>query len=132
MAVVPYKPKEATGGSTVQARHSESPLGKEGQRGYIQSGSGGGPGGGGGELEVKVARLETHMSHLQDSMGEVKQRLTGVEGRVGGVEINLATLTERVAHLPSKGYIVTTVVLAGSFFTAITLFSDSIKKLFGL
>lgn len=83
-------------------------------------------------MEVKIARLEANVEHIQGNMVEVKQRLTGLEGRVGGVEINLATLTERVAHLPSKGFIVATVVGVGAVLAALSLFPVQIRAFLGL
>lgn len=93
--------------------------------------TGGGSDGGGG-VDGRVARLEAHVAHIQSDVGEVKQRLTGIEGRVGAVEVNLATLVKRVAHLPSKGFIVKTVVTVGAILGALTLFPDQIRALFGL
>jgi hypothetical protein len=62
--------------------------------------SGGGGGGGGMDMDRRVARLEGQFDKLDT-------KIDGLGGRVGGVEVQLATLTERVAHLPSKGFIVT-------------------------
>lgn len=45
------------------------------------------------DMERRVTRLEDKFDNLSD--------------RIGGVQVELATLTERVAHLPSKGFIVT-------------------------
>ena len=80
-------------------------------------------------MEARVAILETKLDHVQSDVTDLKSRAVKVDERLGGVEVKLATLTERVAHLPSKGFIVTTVLLFGSLFTAITVFADKIQAL---
>lgn len=74
-------------------------------------------GGGSGSLEDRVNRLEG--------------RLDKVVEELGGVKVNIATLTERVAHLPSKGFIVTTTTAALGLVAAIAVFADNIKAAFG-
>lgn len=83
----------------------------------LRSFSSGSGGGGYGPLEERVNRLEGRIDKVSDDLGDVK--------------INLATLTERVAHLPSKGFIVSTVVGGTGFFAALVLFADQIKALLG-
>lgn len=83
-------------------------------------------------MEAKVTRLETQMGHVQAELGEVKSRLGKVEDRIGRVETGLATLTERVAHLPSKEYMVKIALGTVGFLTAITIFSDKIRAMVGL
>ena len=77
-------------------------------------------GGGGGTLdgmEKRIERLEVGLDKIDD--------------RLRGVEIKLATLNERVAHLPSKGYILIVVLGVGAALGALTLFPEQIKALFG-
>lgn len=82
-------------------------------------------------MEERIARLEAHVEHIQSDMGDVKGQLVSMDGRLRGVENNLATLTERVAHLPSKGFIVSVVVAGlGLIITAIG-FTEKIQTLFG-
>ncbi|MBB3035396.1 hypothetical protein [Alteriqipengyuania lutimaris] len=69
-----------------------------GLREQIEARSGGG-GGEGGQVEQRVTRLEGQFDKLGD-------KLDRQSDRIGGIEKELATLTERVAHLPSKGFIV--------------------------
>ena len=66
-------------------------------REQITARSGGG-GGEGGHVDHRISRLETQTDRLGDKVERQGER-------IGGVEIQLATLTERVAHLPSKGFI---------------------------
>ncbi|WP_313534354.1 hypothetical protein [Sphingomonas sp.] len=73
----------------------------------IEGGGGGLPptpplnrGGGGGTfdpMEPRVAKLEAHMENVRAELGKLST-----------VPADLATLKERVAHLPSKGFIVGT------------------------
>ena len=76
-----------------------------------------GSGNGGGGMEHRIGRLETAMDKIDD--------------RLRGVEIGVATLAERVAHLPSKGFIVSVVLIALAVIAAMIGFSDSLKTLFG-
>lgn len=61
---------------------------------HLRSGGGGGTSGGMDGLTPRVARLEAHMERVRDDLG-----------KLSSVPADLARLTERVAHLPSKGYI---------------------------
>lgn len=70
--------------------------------------------------------------------GPVDDRLNRLEGRVdkvsdelSGVKVNLATLTERIAHLPSKGFIVTTTMTSLALIAALVVFADNIKAAIG-
>lgn len=73
-----------------------------------------------------------------DRIGALERRMDGVEAkidklddRVRGVEIGLATLTERVAHLPSKGFIVTALMASLALIAAMIGFADQIQALVG-
>lgn len=79
---------------------------------------GGGGGGTSGGMEARVNRLEDRLDKLSE--------------KVGAVEVNLATLTERVAHLPSKGFIVGVLLTSLSALGALVLFADQLKGLFGI
>lgn len=58
-----------------------------------KSGGGGGPT---GDSDARVVRLEAHMEHVRSDLSVLRD-----------VPVQIATLTERVAHLPSKGFVVT-------------------------
>lgn len=79
----------------------------------LKSGDGGGTSDG---MEERVKRLEARVDKFGDDVTELK--------------INLATLTERVAHLPSKGFIVTSFATAVTIIGAIVLAADRLKGLF--
>jgi hypothetical protein len=89
-------------------------------------------GGGGGTfdgMEPRIAKLEAQMTSVDSRLGRVETGLEKVNDRLRLVEIDLGKLTERVAHLPSKGFIVTTVTLSAAVLGALTLFGDHIRAL---
>ena len=57
---------------------------------------GGGDGGTSGGMEARLAKLEAHMEHVLEAL----RKLAPLPER-------LATLDERVDHLPGKGFVVT-------------------------
>jgi archaellum component FlaC len=81
----------------------------------LKSGGGGGTSGG---MESRVNRLEERVDKLVDGLGEVK--------------VNLATLNERVSHLPSKDFIVKAVVGTGGVLAALSVFAPKLQTLLGL
>lgn len=74
-------------------------------------------GGGSGPVDDRVSRLEGRMDKVGDELAAVK--------------VNIATLTERMAHLPSKGFIVTCTMAALTLIAALIVFADSIKAAIG-
>jgi hypothetical protein len=56
-------------------------------------------------------RLEADVEHIKSDVGEIKGTLKDVSGHVSDARVTIATLVERVAHLPSKTYIITIVSL---------------------
>lgn len=90
-----------------------------GSRRYVGPPSGPSDGSGdGGNVEARIARLETKMDKVDE--------------RLGKLEIGVAVLTERVGHLPSKGFIVTATMSAIAFVVAVILLADKIKTLIGI
>jgi len=85
----------------------------------LKSGSGGGTSGG---MESRVAKLEAHVEALRTDGAAVKKD-------VGDIKVGVATLTERVTHLPGKGFVVTATTTSIGLLTAIILFGDKIKAL---
>lgn len=66
---------------------------------------GDGGNGNGGGMDDRLARMDGRMDRIDD--------------RLRGVEINVATLIERVGHLPSKGFIVTVAVAGITLVTGV-------------
>lgn len=68
----------------------------------------------------------------------MEKRLDKLEGQfeklredIVGVKVQLATLTERVAHLPTKGFIVSTLGTSLAIIAALIVFADKIRALIG-
>lgn len=77
-----------------------------------------GPGGpSDGDMKARVARLEDKVDRLDD--------------RVRGGENQLATLIERVSHLPTKGFIVSALLIGLAVIAGFIGFTDNIQALFG-
>ena len=80
----------------------------------------GGNGGGGGmsELAHRVTRIEEDLKELRADMKDARDRLKGLEVKVD--------------HLPSKDFIVKTMVAGLSLLTAIIVFQEKLTTLFGV
>ncbi len=94
----------------------------------LKSGGGGGTFGG---MESRVAILETHVEYIRRDLGEMKTDIASLKTDMVDVKVGLATLTERVNHLPSKGYIVTSSLGIVGAIGAIIAFQDHIRAWFG-
>lgn len=88
----------------------------------LKNGDGGGTSGG---MESRVAKLEAHVEILRSDMAAVKKD-------VSDIRVGVATLTERVAHLPSKGFVVTATTTTIGLLTAIILLGDKIRTLLAI
>jgi chromosome segregation ATPase len=87
------------------------------------------------ETEVRVARLESDIGNLKSDIGNLKSDIKSESGNVRSeikdiwealkeLKTQVATLTERVNHLPTKGYIGTLIAAwAAAIITALTLLS---------
>jgi uncharacterized coiled-coil protein SlyX len=84
-------------------------------------------GGGGGTfdgMEGRIARLEADVSHIKTDLGEIKGSLGALNTHVSEARVNIATLTERMGHLPTKAYIgVAVTACAAAAITGLTLLS---------
>ena len=77
------------------------------------SGSGGGSTSGG--MEERVTRLERQQEQLTKEVIDLR--------------VAVATLTERIAHLPGKGFVVTATTATITLLGAIVLFADKLRAL---
>lgn len=80
-------------------------------------------------MEPRIARLEAQMGAVDGRLTKVEGKLDQVDSRLRAVETAVATLTERVAHLPSKGFIVTAVSVPAGLIAALILFVDRLRAL---
>ncbi len=76
----------------------------------LRNHSGNGSGGGSGGFDPRLGRLEGQFDKLAEKIEKQGDRLSGAE-------VQLATLVERVSHLPTKGFII------GSLVTAVSILS---------
>ncbi len=88
----------------------------------LKTGGGGGTSGG---MESRVAKLEAHVETLRSDVSAIKKD-------VGDIRVGLATLIERVAHLPGKGFVITATTTTIALLTAVIVFGDKIRSLLGL
>lgn len=88
-------------------------------------------GGGGDGMEPRLAKLEAHMENVRSEMAETKSAVSSLVDRTTGVEIRLAGLEVKVDHLPSKGFIVTSVIAALALIAAMFGFQDQLQTFFG-
>lgn len=100
---------------------SQPPLNAGGGQDIVPPPPGGGGGYGGG--------MDPWQSSVETRLGSLERKLERVDERLGGVETNVATLMERVAHLPSSTKLYTTAVAIVIALTAAITFSE---KLHGL
>jgi hypothetical protein len=85
-----------------------------------------GNGGGGtfGGMEARVARLESDVGHIKADVGEIKSAIKDLNTHMSEARITIATLTERMSHLPTKGYIGAWITAgAAAVITGLTLLS---------
>lgn len=75
-------------------------------------------------MDERVIRMEGDVGRLKSDMAEVRKD-------VGDLKTGLATLTERVAHLPSKGFILTATTAAIGVIGTIVLLADRLRTLLG-
>lgn len=92
----------------------------------------GGPGGTSGGMEPRVAKLEAAAEHIQKDIGDIKSDVRDFRNAITTLNGSTATLTERVAHLPSKGFVVTAAVTALTVTAALIAFQGQIQTFFKL
>jgi hypothetical protein len=94
----------------------------------LQPPSGGGPFDG---MEARVARLESDVEHIKADVGDIKSSLNELTTQTTELRINFARLDERVSHLPTKGFLVTTVLVALGVIAALVVFQGNIQRFLG-
>ena len=92
---------------------------------------GGGSGAGGNGMEPRVARLEASVSHIERDIGELKADVREFRADIWDVRDRLARLEEKVFHLPSKGFIVASVLVALAVIAAMTAYQNQIQNFAG-
>lgn len=81
----------------------------------LKAGDGGGTSDG---MEPRVAKLEAHMEHVRADLA-----------KLAVLPERLARLEEKVSHLPSKGFIVTSASASIVLLSAVITFADKLRAL---
>jgi hypothetical protein len=96
--------------------YQQKPL-SDASSGTLKSGGGGGTSGG----------MDGWQTSVEARLGEIRTDTRSLLGEVNAIKVNLATLTERVAHLPSKGFVVTAVLTSLTVIAALVVFQGQIQ-----
>jgi hypothetical protein len=86
----------------------------------LKSGDGGGTSGG----------MDGWQASVEARLGEIKTDVRELRTGVGSLNVTAATLTERMGHLPSKGFIVSSLIAALAIITALIAFQGQIQAFF--
>lgn len=95
----------------------------------LKSGDGDGTSGG---MEVRVARLEVDVDYIKRDVADIKADMRGVKTDITGIKIDLARIDERLKSMPTKWFVVTSVTAIIGLFTALSIFGDKVRAVFGL
>jgi hypothetical protein len=100
-----------------------------GSKPALHSGGGGGTSDG---MEARVAKLEAVVEHIQKDIAEIKTDVREFRTGIGSLNVSTGTLSERVTHLPSKGFIVVALLAALTVIAGLVTFQGSIQNLIKL
>lgn len=78
-----------------------------------------------GGMQGRVAKLEAHVETLRSDVASIKKD-------VGDMRVSIATLVERVAHLPGKGFVITATTTTIALLTGVVVFGEKIRTLLGV
>lgn len=56
-------------------------------------------------IEARIARLEADVAHIRSDIAEVKSDIRDARKDLSDLKVGHAIVVERIAYLPSKGYI---------------------------
>ena len=83
-------------------------------------------------MEPRIARLEASVDHIERDIAELKLDVREFRSDMRDVRERQIRLEEKVAHLPGKGFIVTSLLLSLGVITALLAFQGQIQKYAGL
>jgi hypothetical protein len=78
-----------------------------------------------GALEARVAKLEAHVEILRSDVSALRKD-------VGDIRVSMATMTERVAHLPARGFVITATTTTIALLSGLIIFGEKLKTVLGL
>lgn len=73
-------------------------------------------------MESRVTRLEVNVEHMVANVSATSDSLADARERLARLEV-------KVDHLPSKGFIVTALLVLLTVITALVGYADTVKKL---
>lgn len=74
------------------------------------------------DMEARVARLESDMTHVKDTMKSLDSRVETVRTDVGTLKVSVATITTELAHKPTTTQMwIAAIGIVGALSTVIAL-----------
>lgn len=70
--------------------------------------------------------MDPWQTSVEKRLDSLDRRLSSIEADAGSIKVDVATVKTNVSHLPSKGFIVTTVILG---LTALSLIVGTVANL---
>lgn len=90
------------------------------------------PGGGGPDgVDVRLGKLEVDVDYIKRDLQDLKAGSATHLAKTYKIELDLAVLTERVSHLPTKAYLVATASTIVALITAAIVFADKLRAALG-
>lgn len=80
-------------------------------------------------MEARVARLESGVGHIKDALMALKNDARELARNVTDIKVGLATVTERVNNLPTKGFVVSVVLAALAVIAALFVLQGNLQQL---
>ena len=80
---------------------------------------------------ARLSALESRVTVLETQVGYLTSRTERAESKIEAFSDRITRAEEAIKHLPSKGFIVTAVVMALSLLGALVLFQANVRALTG-
>jgi hypothetical protein len=84
------------------------------------------------DIRVGLATLTERAGTLVEAAAALSERFDVANERSTGLTAQVATLTERMAHAPGKGFVVAATGTALALLGSLILFGEKLKMLMGL
>lgn len=87
------------------------------------------------QSEELLAQARAHSSSggggMDDRLARIEARIDRQADKLADIDVRMATLTERVAHLPGKGFIVQALIGALTVIALLVAFGEKLQALVG-